>query len=124
MSLTGNIFECISNVVKEYSGDITVRRRTNGHYSSTTGMWVEGDISNDTIYGEIQPVPGSILKALPQGRITTDMHMLYTTSDLNPSDPENEEDGDQIIIGTSVYDVIQVSRYGSHTSAVIAKGKV
>ena len=76
--------------------------------SYVNGKWVEGLGTPITISGTVQPVPGSILQTLPEGKRELDLKLLVTDSPLNITDPMTGISGDIIVIEGSNWQVESV----------------
>lgn len=87
----------------------TVMRQTAGAYYR--GEWANGVETVVTVYGSVQPVSGQELMVLPEGRRTRDTVKIYTDTELNTS--ENNQQADKILWRGHLYEVAMKAPYQS-----------
>jgi hypothetical protein len=75
---------------------LTITRFAAGSY--VNGLWVEGSSSQLTVSGTVQPVPGSILQTLPEGKRDRDMKLFICDSELFITNPDTGTSGDLVSI--------------------------
>lgn len=76
---------------------VTVKRYTNGNYDTPDGSWQEGTESTFTIKCSWQPATGDDLKAIPEGRRSSSMYKLYTSTKLRTTDQLSQLPRDIVI---------------------------
>jgi hypothetical protein len=121
MSILGTIKAAARYTVSQYASAYTVRRQAAGSYSTTTGRWVNGVISEIEVMANIQPVPGHMLKALPEGRVSKDMIRIFTTTQLQTESAESGLQADIFVKEGTSYQIIYTKDYSGYTEAVGSK---
>lgn len=74
---------------------------------SSTGLWVEGADTTDTINGSVRPVKPQYDLYLPQGRDLTSAIQLFSDKRLNVAKPDGSSPGDHVIVEGGVYEVVK-----------------
>ena len=121
MSILGTIKAAARYTVSQYASAYTVQRQAAGSYSTTTGRWVDGVISEIEVMASIQPVPGHMLKALPEGRVAKDMIRIFTTTQLQTESAESSVKADIFVKDGVNYMIIYTKDYTGYTEAVGSK---
>ena len=121
MSILGTIKAAARYTVSQYASAYTVRRQAAGSHSTTTGRWVDGVISEIAVMANIQPVPGHMLKALPEGRVSKDMIRIFTTTQLQIESAELGVKADVFVKDGIRYSIIYTKDYTGYTEAVGSK---
>jgi len=94
----------VEKAIRCFDKDVTRRRFGAGSYDAN-GRYVEPSYSDTTIRASVQPLRGDELLRLPEGQRQTKNVKLYTPSDLRVVDDETKTKSDQIIDGTTTYEV-------------------
>jgi hypothetical protein len=122
MSLRSNILAATVLVTREYSDAYTMRRYGTGSYSATTGEWSEGAVTEVEVMADLQPVPGHMIKLLPEGLVSEDMYRVFTVDTLQKSSVGLK--ADEFVLIDGIYQVVYVKDWGGYTEAVISKRDV
>lgn len=72
------------------------------------GRWVEGSPTDTTITGSLQPLSGDELQTLSEGERQKKSRKVYTTSALSAGSITTGVRADQIVDGSTVWDVRSV----------------
>lgn len=84
---------------------LTLQRISPGSYID--GLWVEGNLTSQTITSSVQPISGEELQSLPEERRVRKNYKLFTSTQLfTVRNPTNNPD--RIIIYGETYEVYQV----------------
>lgn len=74
------------------------------------GRWTEGSTTTTTIQGSLQPLNGDELQSLTEGERQRRSRKVYTTSALYAGSVSAGRRADQIVDGSTVWDVRSVER--------------
>lgn len=93
---------------------LTVRRRSNGSYNDAGFFVVSGPETILTIEASVQPLTGSDIRLLPEGRREEEMSRLYTDTPLLGSIKGSAGNCDIVEIDGADYEVIKTMPWGNN----------
>ena len=111
MSLAKALEKVADKVVSKFGGDVTIRYVTGGNYNTTTGVITETESDTD-VKGVVVDVNVHEANELIQAG---DKRLTVGAKEL-PSAPETK---DRVVIGSIVYQIIQVETIEQANSAII-----
>lgn len=91
-------------------GPLTVTRRTGGS-RGIDGRWDAGSETTFEIHATVNPIPGDVLRTLPEGEAVGKQLRVLTEAELNTADDYSGEEGDRIEIRGELYEVRDVQIY-------------
>ncbi len=107
-----------------FKRDVVVVRPGLGFYLD--GVWVEGEEDIFTIKANVQPVPAEIMETLPEGYRTRSAFILYTNTELNTSE-DNQNNPDFVFLYDKKYFVTKKEIWQntllSHYEIIVVKGE-
>jgi len=94
----------VASAIKCFDKDVTRRRWGAGSYDAD-GYYQEPSYSDSTIRASVQPLRGNELLRLPEGQRQLKNIKLCTPSDLRVVDDNTKTKADQIIDGSTTYEI-------------------
>ena len=87
-----------------------VRRSYAAGSRGSDGRWTDGATTTTTISGSLQPLSGDELQTLSEGERQRRSRKVYTTSAMFAGDVATGRRADQVVDGSTVWDVRSVER--------------
>ncbi len=109
----------LNGVIAAFQSGTYTRKRTAAG-STVNGRYTEGSTASTSLVASVQPITGAQLKALPEGRHTEELRVVYTTTELLAAPIP-----DKVTLDGSDWEVFKVERWehwnSTHYVAFVSK---